>query len=30
MAWLLKLMEHGRKTIPPPEKEGKTYMNFIR
>jgi multimeric flavodoxin WrbA len=30
MAWLLKLVEHGVKTIPPPEKEGKTYMNFIR
>ncbi|EKD39852.1 MAG: NADPH-dependent FMN reductase protein [uncultured bacterium] len=30
MAWLMKLVEHGRKTIAPPEKEGKIYMNFIR
>ncbi len=30
MAWLMKLVEHGKKTIPPPEKEGKIMMNFIR
>lgn len=30
MAWLMKMAEHGRKTIVPPEKEGKTYMSFIR
>jgi multimeric flavodoxin WrbA len=30
MAWLMKIADHGRKTIAPPEREGKTYMNFIR
>lgn len=30
MAWLLKLVEHGKDTIPPPEPEKKMYMNFIR
>ena len=30
MAWLMKLVEHGRKTIPAPEREDKIYMNFIR
>jgi len=30
MAWLLKLVEHGKGTIIPPEREPKTYMNFIR
>jgi multimeric flavodoxin WrbA len=30
MAWLMQLVEHGRKTIPPPEQEEKVYMNFIR
>ena len=30
MAWLMKLVEHGKATIPPPEREAKTYMNFIR
>jgi multimeric flavodoxin WrbA len=30
MAWLMKLVEHGKKTIPPPEREEKTIMNFIR
>jgi multimeric flavodoxin WrbA len=30
MAWLMKLVEHGKGTIVPPEREDKTYMNFIR
>lgn len=30
MAWLLKLIEHGRKTLPPPAPVVKTPMNFIR
>ncbi len=30
MAWLLKLIEHGRGTIDPPDMEEKTFMNFIR
>ncbi len=30
MAWLLKLVEHGKGSIPPPEPEKKMYMNFIR
>ncbi len=30
MAWLMKLVEHGKGTIAPPERVGKTYMNFIR
>ena len=30
MAWLLKLVEHGRDAVAPPEQEGKKYMNFIR
>jgi multimeric flavodoxin WrbA len=30
MAWLMKLVEHGKGTIIPPEREAKTYMNFIR
>lgn len=30
MAWLMKLVEHGKETIAPPEREGKIYMNFIR
>ena len=29
MAWLMKLIEHGKGTITPPEREAKTYMNFI-
>lgn len=29
MAWLLKLVEHGKGTITPPEREAKTFMNFI-
>ena len=30
MAWLMKLVEHGKGTITPPERVGKTYMSFIR
>jgi multimeric flavodoxin WrbA len=30
MAWLLKLMEAGRKEVPPPESVAKISMNFIR
>ncbi|MFH0780456.1 MAG: flavodoxin family protein [Pseudomonadota bacterium] len=30
MAWLMKLVEHGKDTIAAPEREGKSYMNFIR
>lgn len=30
MAWLLKLIEHGKDTVKAPEQESKTYMNFIR
>ena len=30
MAWLLKLVENGRGTVLKPEKERKTFMNFIR
>jgi len=30
MAWLMKLVENGKGTIALPEKEAKTYMNFIR
>ena len=29
MAWLMKLVEHGKGTITPPEREAKIYMNFI-
>jgi len=29
MAWLLKLVEHGRGAVPEPEQEPKTYFNFI-
>jgi multimeric flavodoxin WrbA len=29
MAWLLKLVEHGKGVVPPPEREAKTYLNFI-
>lgn len=29
MAWLMKLVEHGKGTITPPEKEPKIFMNFI-
>ncbi|GAB6158712.1 flavodoxin family protein [Desulfotomaculum varum] len=30
MAWLLKVIEKGKQSIKPPEREAKTYMNFIR
>lgn len=30
MAWLMKLVEHGKGTIEPPEQEAKTYMHFVR
>lgn len=30
MAWLLKLMEHGKGAVEAPEREQKVYMNFIR
>ena len=29
MAWLLKLVENGKGTVLPPEREAKIYMNFI-
>lgn len=29
MAWLMKLVEHGKGTIPAPEREAKTYFSFI-
>lgn len=30
MAWLMKLVEYGRATLPPPAKEDKVLMSFIR
>ena len=30
MAWLMKIVEHGKKTIPPPAREDKVFMHFIR
>lgn len=30
MAWLLKLIEHGRAAVPPPPPEEKVFTNFIR
>lgn len=30
MAWLLKLMDHGRSAVAKPEREPKTLTNFIR
>ncbi|WP_310600737.1 flavodoxin family protein [Desulfobulbus sp.] len=30
MAWLLRLVEHGKGTIAPPAQESKVWMNFIR
>lgn len=30
MAWLLKLVEHGKSAIPAPAREKKVYMHFIR
>jgi len=29
MAWLMKLVEHGKGTVAAPEREAKIYMNFI-
>jgi multimeric flavodoxin WrbA len=29
MAWLMKLVEHGKGTITPPVREAKTFLNFI-
>lgn len=30
MAWLMKLVQNSRTAIPPPKREAKTFMNFIR
>ena len=30
MAWLMKLVEHGRDAVPAPAKEKKVSMNFVR
>jgi multimeric flavodoxin WrbA len=30
MAWLMKLVQHGKESVPPPEREPKTFFNFIR
>ena len=30
MAWLLKLVAHGKGVVEPPEREPKTYFSFIR
>jgi hypothetical protein len=30
MAWLMKLVEHGRGSVGEPERESKVFMNFIR
>ncbi|QEM69359.1 flavodoxin family protein [Geobacter sp. FeAm09] len=30
MAWLMKLVEHGKGSVAEPEAEAKTFMNFIR
>jgi multimeric flavodoxin WrbA len=29
MAWLMKLVEHGKGSVTPPPREAKKYMNFI-
>lgn len=29
MAWLMKLVENGKGTVSPPERDAKIYMNFI-
>jgi hypothetical protein len=29
MAWLMKLVEHGKVAVPPPEREQKTLFSFI-
>ncbi len=30
MAWLMKLVEHGKGQVAAPEKENKVFMNFVR
>ncbi len=30
MAWLMKLVEHGKGSVVPPEQEAKAYMHFVR
>ncbi len=30
MAWLMKTLEYGRKTLPPPTPEPRIYTNFVR
>jgi multimeric flavodoxin WrbA len=30
MAWLMKLVEHGKGSVAEPERESKVFMNFIR
>ena len=30
MAWLMKLIAHGKEAVPAPEREDKIYTNFIR
>ena len=30
MAWLMNLVENGKDTLIPPEREAKSYMNFVR
>ena len=30
MAWIMKLVEHGKDHVQAPEREGKTFTNFIR
>jgi multimeric flavodoxin WrbA len=30
MAWLMKLVENGKGTVAPPEREAKTFMHFVR
>ena len=30
MAWLLKLVEHGKGAVTPPAQEKKVYMHFVR
>ncbi|MBC8017698.1 MAG: flavodoxin family protein [Verrucomicrobia bacterium] len=29
MAWMMKLIEHGKGSVAPPERESKIFMNFI-
>jgi hypothetical protein len=30
LAWLLRLIEHGRTTLPAPSPEQKIFTNFVR